>query len=208
MTGMFEDSVEAGGAAFQELFRTIELQAADALRSSLASHRGEEPPDEIGETRDRFVRELKLSLTGTELLRRMDALDLDLQAIEDEDLLIAATSAWFYPESAGQDQSAGAEPSTLECVDWMPVVAFLATEGVGADASPDRLAAMALTKHAVGQRPDIGSPEFVALEAAFADAIPVWELVGVTSDSHLTEAGRWLLPRSFVQAWGRSFDED
>ena len=205
---MFEESLVAGDAAFSELFRSIEYQAAEALRSALASQRGEEPPPQLLDAWDRFTKELRLSLLGTELLRRMDAIDLDLADIEAEDLLLAATVAWVYPEAAGPDQAAGLEPTTtLECVDWLPVVAFLGSEGVGADAAPDRLAAMALTKHPATDRPDIGSAEFVHLEEEFAEVLPIWELVGITEDHHLTAVGRWLLPRAFTRAWGTEFDD-
>ncbi len=200
---MFEESLVAGDAAFQELFRSIELQAADALATSLAEHQGEDAPVELETTRVRFEKQLRLSLLGPELLRRMDASDLDLSVLDDEDVLLAATAAWSYPEGGSTDDN----PATLECVDWLPVVAFLATEGVGADAAPDRLAAMALTKHQPAKRPSIGSEEFNALEAAFAAVLPIWELVGITEDHHLTESGRWLLPRGFSLAWGVDFDE-
>ena len=103
---MFEDSLVAGDAAFQELFRSIELQAADALQKALADDRGEEPPAELATTRLRFEKQLQLSLQGPELLRRMDASDLDLSVLDDDDLLIAATSAWAYPEGATADDVA------------------------------------------------------------------------------------------------------
>ncbi len=200
---MFEESLVAGDAAFQELFRSIELQAADALQTALADHRGEEPPAELAAARVRFEKQLRLSLQGPELLRRMDASDLDLSVLDDEDVLIAATAAWAYPEGGSADD----EPAALECVDWLPVVAFLTTEGVGADAAPDRLAAMALTKHKLPQRPSIESEEFDALEAAFAEVLPIWELVGITEHHLVTDSGRWLLPRGFSMAWGVDFDD-
>jgi len=111
-----------------------------------------------------------------------------LDELDDLELVYSVATAWFT-----------AETTTLDHTDLLRIIVALASEGVGAAASPDVLLALL----------DLDEPRDRDLvRDACANFVTMWQGIGaVDATERLTTLGQWLLPRAFSHMWGAEFDE-
>ncbi len=94
----------------------------------------------------------------------------------------------------------------LQHGDWAGAILGLVRAGVGAPAEPSDLVRYADECPEIEGETD---PDDVAvIEEGFGYLLDLWTATGAIDDDHLTELGRWGLPRALAWAWQGDFDTD
>ena len=168
----------------------FEAQLAGLVQSSLAGLRGVEQPTALVADAARVVRAgIRAGASPFADAAALNDFDPNtLDELDDLELVYSVATAWFT-----------AETTTLDHTDLLRIIVALASEGVGAAASPDVLLALL----------DLDEPRDRDLvRDACANFVTMWQGIGaVDATERLTTLGQWLLPRAFSHMWGAEFDE-
>ena len=134
----------------------------------------------------------------------------DHSSLSDAELLIRLTSATISPEEeTGLEVEEEAQLVSLEMADWLGAIVGAVRAGPGANASPYGLVENIRTCPEVEIEGELDLEEESEIVASFWIVALPWEVLGlITTDQHLTEVGRWVLPRALARAWGGDFDQE